>query len=70
MRYGFFEKINKMVKYLQEIPLFVRYQKPIMIELASNIILKSYTLNQFVFMEGDIADGLFIVKDGEFEVNK
>ena len=70
MRFAFLDRINKMTSYLKDIPLFAKYQKSILIELASNIIYKTFELKHFVFKEGDKADGVYIIKDGEFEVNK
>ena len=49
-------------------PLFTTFKKSILIKMALKIEKEFFHRNQIVFHEGDKADSIYVIKEGEFQV--
>lgn len=62
------EKRAGLVNFLQALPLFKGYTKGKLTKLTYIFREKTYNKGQYVYSEGEEAEEMFIVKDGEFEM--
>ena len=64
------QKKNILVSYIKKIPLFSKLSRTYLGKLSDNTKELKVTKDYVLFREGDIADRVYIVKDGEYVVTK
>lgn len=61
-------KINLRVEFLKNFRLADGITRNTLVKLTQYLKEKTYRRRDVVYKEGDVSDGVFFIKDGEFEV--
>ena len=64
------KKLANLVKFLQRVQYFQAWSKSALTKIAYYIEAIKYKKNQIIYKEGDSADGLYFIKDGEVVIEK
>lgn len=64
------DKRMELVNFLSGLPLFKSWTKGSITKLTYFFKEKQYVRNQIIYREGETADEVFVVKEGEFKFNK
>ena len=64
------KRIIAMVNFIKNIPLFSKLTRTYLGKLSNHFKFLNVTKDNVLFKEGDIADRVFIIKNGEFIVTK
>lgn len=67
---AYLQRINEKIEFLQEIPLFRNLSSKAINSMVYSLNLRNFVKGNPVYKENDGAEGLFIVKCGEFLVKK
>lgn len=63
-------KINMRVEFLKNFRLAEGITKTNLVKLTQYLKEKLYRRRDVIYKEGDYCDGIYFIKDGEFEVTK
>lgn len=64
------EQITHRIKFFQQIPLFQRLSENELCQLIFQSNIVHCNRGQVIYTQGDIADSLYVIKAGEFQVFK
>ncbi|CAG9329582.1 unnamed protein product [Blepharisma stoltei] len=64
------EKRNQLVNFLHALPIFNKSTKGTLSKLTYNFKEKNYIKNQVVYREGEDADSVYLIRQGEFAFYK
>lgn len=62
------KRVTLITKFLRNLPYFYDFSKIALIRFAYLLQHKSFTRNQYLFQEGEVPDGIYFVKSGEFTI--
>ena len=63
-------KLEEIVEFLHSVSIFTHYSKRALDKLSYYFKSHCFSRNQIVYKENDIAESVYIVKSGEFELSK
>ncbi len=64
------QKINDKIALLQKLPIFKAWTRTALERILFYFEEKRYTRKQVVFREGTPSTEVYLIKDGEFKLNK
>ena len=62
------DELNKKIAFLQSIPLFEEIESTLLMPIACNMMPYSFNFGEFIIREGQIPQGLIIIKSGQCKV--
>jgi hypothetical protein len=60
--------LNGKIRFLQAIPLFRDVEAQYLMPVACNLKMKTFSFGDYLIREGEVPEGLFIVKSGQCKV--
>ena len=64
------KNMNKIIEFLHQLPFFKVWTRTSLSKLQYSFEQRAFIRNQIIYKEGDTSHMVYIIKTGEFEVNK